>query len=269
MPDKADQQGDTYIFQNAGQQTADRFSGLAAVFDPGSFRHLTALDVATGWHCLEVGGGGGSVARWLSEQVGANGKVLVTDIDPRHLGHLTQANVSVQPHDITCDPLPESAFDLIHVRLVLHHLPQREQVLARLVTALKPGGWLLAEEFDGLSLPSDPALYPGETSLKLQTALQRLMSERGADTAYGRRLPVRFAAHNLVNVEAEGQVFFWHGGSAGAQIMRANYLQLQDAILAGRYITAVELAEELQSLENPTTQILSPVMWAVRGQRPN
>ncbi len=268
MPDEVDQPGSPYIFQNAAQPTADRFSGLATVFDPGSVRHLSALGVGPGWQCLEVGGGGGSVARWLSEQVAPSGRVVVTDLDTRHLGHLSQPNISVQQHDITTDSLPEAAFDLIHTRLVLLHLPQREQALAQMVTALKPGGWLLAEEFDALSMPGNPALYPGERYLKLEQAQQRLMRERGADASYGRRLPQRLAAHGLVNIDAEGQVFFWRGGSPGAQIKRANYLQLRDAILAAGYVSAEELTEELRALEDPTTLVLSPVMWSVRGQHP-
>jgi SAM-dependent methyltransferase len=268
MPDEVDQPGSPYIFQNAAQPTADRFSGLATVFDPVSVRQLTALGVGPGWQCLEVGGGGGSVARWLSEKVAPSERVVVTDLDTRHLGHLSQPNISVQQHDITTDSLPEAAFDLIHTRLVLLHLPQREQALAQMVTALKPGGWLLAEEFDALSMPGNLALYPGERYLKLEQAQQRLMRERGADASYGRRLPQRLAAHGLVNIDAEGQVFFWRGGSPGAQIKRANYLQLRDAILAAGYVSAEELTEELRALEDPSTLVLSPVMWSVRGQRP-
>ncbi len=83
MPNQASQSGSQYIFDNAAHPTADRFAGLASVFDPGSVRQLTALGVGPGWHCLEVGGGGGSLARWLSEQVGASGRVIVTDIDAR------------------------------------------------------------------------------------------------------------------------------------------------------------------------------------------
>ena len=191
------------------------------------------------------------------------------DIDTRHLGHLSQANIAVQQHDITTDSLPEAAFDLVHARLVLLHLPQREQALARMAASLKPGGWLLAEEFDAVSMRGNPAQYPGERALKLENAQQLLMRERGADSTYGRRLPQRLAAHGLVNIDAEGQAFFWRGGSAGAHIKRANYLQLQDAMLAAGYISAHELAEELRALEDPATLILSPVMWAVWGQRPD
>ena len=77
------------------------------------------------------------------------------------------------------------------------------------------------------------------------------------------------AAHGLVDIDATGQVFAWYGGSAGAQIRRANYLQLQDAMLAAGYVSADELAEELRALEDPSTRLLSPVMWSVRGRRPD
>jgi len=48
--------------------------------------------------------------------------------------------MEIRRHNIVSDPLPDAAFDLIHARLVLIHIPEREKVLARLVAALKPGG---------------------------------------------------------------------------------------------------------------------------------
>jgi ubiquinone/menaquinone biosynthesis C-methylase UbiE len=38
------------------------------------------------------------------------------------------------------DTSPEAAFDLVHARLVLMHLPEREKALHRMLTVLKPGG---------------------------------------------------------------------------------------------------------------------------------
>ena len=43
------------------------------------------MGLAEGWHVLEVGAGGGSMARWLSEQVGPSGRVMATDIDLQRL----------------------------------------------------------------------------------------------------------------------------------------------------------------------------------------
>src|SRR5262245_1930125 len=122
---------------------ATRFATLSAVFDRATRRYLLDRGLAAGWHCLEVGGGAGSIAHWLSEHVGAAGRVLVTDIDTRFLEALKSPNLEVLRHDVTRDPLPDGAFDLVHTRMVLIHLPLRHEVLQRLVAALKPGGWLV------------------------------------------------------------------------------------------------------------------------------
>src|SRR4051794_23215559 len=102
-----------YLFDNAAPQVARRFDALAALYDPITARHLEARGVADGWHCLEVGGGSGSVAAELARRVGPTGRVVVTDIDPRHLEALRGlglANVEVRRHDVTVDPLEVGAF---------------------------------------------------------------------------------------------------------------------------------------------------------------
>jgi ubiquinone/menaquinone biosynthesis C-methylase UbiE len=132
-----------YIFENVGQQASLRFTSLETLYDLWTIRHLEVTGIATGWRCWEVGGGGGSIAVWLGERCGPTGHVLVTDIDPRFLAVLATLDhspIEIQRHDIGTDPLPAQTFDLIHARLVLIHVPAREQALQRMVTALKPGG---------------------------------------------------------------------------------------------------------------------------------
>jgi trans-aconitate methyltransferase len=41
--------------------------------------------------------------------------------------------------------------NLVHARLVLEHLPERDAVLRKLVRGLKPGGWLLVDSVDYVS----------------------------------------------------------------------------------------------------------------------
>jgi len=201
-----------YILDNAGKEASSRFPALSTAFDAGTVRHLESLDVSPGWHCLEVGGGGGSIAAWLAARVAPTGKVLVTDIDPRFLESLRLPNTEVRRHDIATDTLPESAFDLVHSRLVLLHVPEREKALARMAAALKPGGWLLAEEFDSSVFP-DPALSCGEVLSKTHIAMTQLIDERGVDRKFGRRLFGRLRALGLVDVVAEGRTFIWPSGS--------------------------------------------------------
>ena len=100
----------SYALDNTKPETEQRFGSLEDCYDPVTVRHLEAIGVAEGWRCLEVGGGGGSIARWLSRRVGETGNVLVTDIEPRWMEGLREPNVEVRVHDIVNDPLPDAAF---------------------------------------------------------------------------------------------------------------------------------------------------------------
>ena len=51
-------------------------------------------------------------------------------------------------HDIVAEPLAAGRFDLVHARLLLEHLPERDAVLAGFVHALAPGGWVVVEDLD-------------------------------------------------------------------------------------------------------------------------
>lgn len=66
---------------DAVRRANQRFASIVALYDPGTFRALEATGIGPDWHCLEVGGGSGSVAAWLGERVGATGHVVVTEID--------------------------------------------------------------------------------------------------------------------------------------------------------------------------------------------
>ncbi len=92
----------------------ERLGLLERLRDPFSQRHLAALGIREGWRCLEVGAGHGSVARWLAEQVGPQGRVVATDINPRFLAEMELPNVEVLQHDIRADPLEPSTYDLAH-----------------------------------------------------------------------------------------------------------------------------------------------------------
>jgi SAM-dependent methyltransferase len=257
-----------YVFDNAAAQAGARFNALTEIFDPGTIRHLVDRGVDCGWHCLEVGGGNGSIAAWLGRRVGPRGRVLVTDIDTRFLGNLNQPNIEVQRHDIVSDELPEGAFDLVHSRLVLLHLPNRDQVLRRMIAALKTGGWLVDEEFDSASLPPDTTVNAAEILPRTHLAMWRLLEDRGVERRYGRLLPGRLRAHGLTAVGAEGRVFLWEGGSPGASLTRANYEQMRPDLIRTGYITEQEFENDIGLLGARDFMMPSPVMWAAWGQRP-
>jgi SAM-dependent methyltransferase len=236
------------------------------MLDPGTIRHLEALGVGQGWSCLEVGGGGGSIAAWLCERVGSSGHVLATDVETQPLAALEYSNLEVRRHDIVSDELPAGQFDLVHARWVLNWLPAREQALTRMVSALRPGGWLLAEEADVVTL------HHGSTSeafLKVARAFTRQMEAlSGADLLYGRRLFGDLCAQGLVNEGAEGQVCIIRGGAPSSVWLRLSIERVRTPLVGSGVVTNEEMQEALALLDNPAFTTMAPLTIAAWGRRP-
>ena len=131
-----------YVFDNAGRTAEGRYRELSRVYDENTIRHIEQRGIDKEWSCLEIGGGGGSIASWLCARVGVRGRVLATDLDTGFLEELSYANLEVRRHDIRTEGLLTGEFDLAHARLVLIHLPDRQVALRRMIDALKTSPWL-------------------------------------------------------------------------------------------------------------------------------
>jgi SAM-dependent methyltransferase len=264
----------SYIFDNAAERpTSQRFASLETLYDPRTIRFLEATGVGPGWRCLEVGGGSGSIAAWLADRVGAAGHVLVTDIDPRFLVGITattRPNVEVIRHDIGVDPLPEASFDLVHARLVLVHVPTAPVALARMASALRPGGWLVVEDFDPTfvdrAFPADgPEVAVGRA---VYGALGELLVARGARRGWARSLSRRFGALGLAEVGMEGHLAVRPGGSVGARLDAANIEQVREAAASSGLASPEEIDRMLALLDDPACAFSSPTMFTAWGRHP-
>jgi SAM-dependent methyltransferase len=262
----------TYVFDNAMQVARERLQLLETAADPGTFRVLETIGVDRGWSCLEIGAGAGSVAAWLSGRVGPTGTVLATDIDPRFLDPIAadHPNLVVRRHDIVADELPEAAFDLIHTRMVLEHLPERERALCRMAAALAPGGWLVVEAVDFITESLDPALDAvyGERFALAREARLRLMADHGFDLTYARGLVRRLCRLGLVDVANEGRTYTWFGGSVGTEVYRLSSIHLRDRILDGGYLNEDEFDDIQAMYVDPRFAATAPLIMAVWGRRP-
>ena len=137
-----------YAFPHSAEEESRHLALLEQRLDPLTKRRVERLGVTQGARCLEIGGGRGSITRWLCDLVGPTGRVTATDLQAGFLTGIHASNLEVLRHDIRSDTFPAGSFDLVHTRAVLMHVSPDADILRRIVTWLAPGGWLLLEEPD-------------------------------------------------------------------------------------------------------------------------
>ncbi|WP_326699898.1 methyltransferase domain-containing protein [Streptomyces sp. NBC_01754] len=256
-----------YVFDNATEHSTEQHRCLAAAYDPVTLPRLAATGVGPGWQCLEVGAGGGSVARWLAGRVGPGGSVLATDVDPRHIS--PAPNLEVRAHDLVRDPLPHNRYDLVVARLVLQHLPERRAVLGKLVRALRPGGVLQIDEFDTSYEP--PLLAPGPEAEQLYTAFleakSAAMRAGGGDPHWGRRVPAELRSAGLADIDVRPYVDVRHAGSPNLQLQLHHVQHLRERLLA-QGLTPRQLDRVGELMRNPDFRATSSVLYSTQGRRP-
>jgi SAM-dependent methyltransferase len=146
--DRAVSEAPDYAFPHSAEDESRRLELLEQRLDPLTKRRIQRLGVGKSARCLEIGGGRGSITRWLSDVVGATGRVIATDLQLGFLSEIGASNVEVLRHDIRTGTFPPGSFDLIHTRAVLMHISPSVDLLRRIVTWLAPGGWVVLEEPD-------------------------------------------------------------------------------------------------------------------------
>jgi len=205
------------------------------------------------------------VAAWLCEQVGRTGSVVATDTNGQFLAYLKRSNFEFMVHDITSESLPEGSFDFAHARAVLHHLAEPERAIWRMVSALRPGGWLLLEEPDFFPvLTSSSTLYS-----EFMTALSgTIVKASGRDCFWARELPGLVAGMGLNQVGGEGDFAVLQGGSPTAEFFRLTAEQMRDRILAFGALTEERLDQAIALLKDASFWTFADAIVAVWGQRP-
>jgi len=255
-----------YLFDHALRQERERLGKLSEWLDPGTIRHLETIGVEEGWRCLEAGAGAGSIARWLAERVGEKGAVLATDLDTKFLDDIDEPNLEVQRHDILSDPLPEETFDLAHARLLLMHLPAREEAFRRMVAAVKPGGWVFVEDMDMVTWID---ATPAPAMDRIRDAMQGLLAMAGADIFFGRRLAQLFTNAGLGDAWIEGRIDLGRrADSAGLQQFKISLIQLRAMMVENRLATAEDVDEAIRLIDDASWYGMPPAIIAAWCRKP-
>lgn len=263
-------EGKGYLLDNQQVEAGTRFEALSALFDASTFRHFETVGIDKGWRCWEVGAGGPTVAAWLADRVGPSGRVVATDIDVSWTETAATEGIEVLRHDVALDEPPAGPFDLIHARLVLVHVTDRDAALRGMIQALRPGGWLLIED-------ADPALQPlicldeygpeQELANRLRRGFRQLLQQRGADLAYGRKLPRLLREAGLADVAADG---YFPITSPHCDVLEAATVhQVRDKLTAAGLATDEEIERHLANIASGRLDLALSPMISSWGRRPS
>ncbi|SDQ25044.1 Methyltransferase domain-containing protein [Actinopolyspora saharensis] len=260
-----------YTFAPEWHAERERLGSLEGLWDPSSWRALCKIGVSAGSSCLDVGAGGGSVSRMLADLVGPRGRVVALDSDT---GFLERAElpeqVEIRTHDLLSDEPLSETFDLVHARMTLSHLPQREEVLDQLVQLCASGGRVLLSEFDaeGASLAEPgPARDDAERFQRVHDAVVAALARNGCDSRFAHRMPAELAARGLTEIDASPDGELVRGGSAAAEFYRHTFLRLREPILAHTPVDADTFDRVRERLKDPEFVVLSAPLVSVWGKR--
>ncbi len=151
---------------------------------------LETLSLQPGQTIADIGSGGGYFSLRFADEVGKEGKVYSVDTDTELLEVIRAdaqekglTNLETIPATESRPPLPEKSLDLIFMRNVYHHLPDRVAYFRNLAGVLKPKGKLaIIEHKEGGSFFSFRRLFghntPKETIIKeVKEAGYRLLKD--------------------------------------------------------------------------------------------
>lgn len=259
----------TYLLENRNDEAAVRFTSLSALFDPGTLRQFGACGMTAGWQCWEIGAGGQSLVRKMAGLVGRTGRILATDIDTSRVMEAARENVEVHIHDVALDPPPCNAFDLVHARLVLVHVNDRQRAFENMLASLRPGGWLVLEDADPELQPLS-CIDPHEPGQGLANRLRRgfrtLLATRGVDLAFGRKLPRMFRAAGLESISADAWFPVAMPECMALEVSTMN--MIRDELLGHGVATHAEIEQHLDNVRSGRLDLSQPPMISVRGRKP-
>ena len=241
------------------QEEYERLRMQARKWETSTGRLLDQVGLGPGASCLDAGCGPGETMRAMAQRVGPAGRVLGIDADPA-LGAMTLAMLhgaghrqcTFQAQDLTAaGPIPGAPFDLVYARLLLFHLPQRVDVLARLWDAVAPGGHLLIQDYDLRNVSTLPELDWGGELLRVLTGA---FAAAGADVSAGARLPQLFAEAGVGTPDGTDVAGRIEPLAAGRNIMAGTLRSVLPTALAHGVTTEPGAAQVLAAIERDATR---------------
>lgn len=249
---------DTYLL--AGQDAElERLLLQSHVWEPSGRQLLARLGSGTGARVVDVGCGALGWLRILSDWVGPTGQVVGTDIDESLLAVARSAldregitNVDLELDDLFTSTLAPGSFDLAHARYLIAPLSRGREQIAIYRGMVRPGGWLVCEEWDAGSWHYNP---PAPATERLIELINDVFTQLGGEA--GRQLPQLFRDNGITHFDIDAHLVALEPGHPYLR------LPLQFSVsLEPRLLQLVD-ADDLVGLRHEVEQELAdPARWA-------
>ncbi|WP_370942358.1 trans-aconitate 2-methyltransferase [Amycolatopsis sp. cg5] len=264
MIENQERYGDA-IFSRQHASEDDRLSALAEALDTATVDRLARLQPQGKWTCLDIGAGLGTISYWLAKH-NPGGQVVALDLDTSYLHQPNRPeNLEILQRDVTRTDFPEAGFDLIHARWVFSHLADRDTVLARVVSWLKPGGWLYIEDLADFPIHSSPDDRYRKVSVALCSAVQRRI---GTSLEWARAFPRPLWSLGLTDVRADAFVPIVGGDSPMSRFWRHSTDQLADDLRDDFDVSTDDLdylRTKMRAVDFADFSLASIATWGRRG----
>ena len=215
-----------------------RLRDQALMWQRASEEVLDRVGLKPGMSCLDVGSGPGAVMRLMADRVGPQGRVTGIEIDGKLAAQAladlraqggAQFNL-IEADVLALDTVPGAPFDLTFCRLFLMHMQDPVAALEKMSFWTKPGGVVVAQEFDFGAIAVEP-ICPAMA--EFNRLFEGVFRGHGRNLRAGRQLPAQFEAAGL--------------GLPDGTLAEAKYLPLKDiapmliGVYQGLFASAAEL----------------------------
>ncbi len=263
----------SYVIQG-GEEGKARLSILGQAMNRYSIGALEKAGLQPGSKCLDAGCGGGTMTYAMAEIAGSGGHVTGIDhdveiirlnlqeLDTKHAG-----NVSFRQGEVY-DLHEVEEYDMAYARFLLSHLTDPVLAIAKIMHALKPGGYFIAEDVHFSGHFCYPANEAFETYVKWYT---EAVGANGGDAEFGVKLYTYLETAGLTDMQME--IVQPAGISGPAKQMSLVTLEkIKNSVLANDITSEEEFTRIVGELraytENRESIISMPRIFQVWGRKP-
>ena len=256
-----------YVITHYDETERQRLDALAALLDPFTFQNLKQIGIEPGWRCLEIGAGTGTVSQWMAEQLDGEGEVFCTDLQTDFISDIHHPLIRVEKLDVTQLPPELEPFDLVVVRAVHHHIPDRDAAARSLVETVRPGGHILYVEPD-----IHPAFCDDHPVWKrMWQAFFQWGERHDIDYYTGRRVPAQLAAIGMDILSVRGETILFNGSEASKaprDLYRMTFDKVLQPMLDQGFLSKSDSQEAYALLDNPEVWLMSLCFFATHARKP-